>query len=211
MITVVPFRSASWSRALAGHPVSVEYDDGSRHPLPPGRWRAVLPGDDALLARAVGPALDLGCGPGRLAAALAQAGVPALGVDVSRHAVALARAAGAPALRRDVFAALPGEGRWACVLLADGNVGIGGDPERLLRRVRLLLARGGQALVETHPPTRASRRFQARLCAGGAVSGWFPWAHVAAYDLPPLASAAGLRVTTSWTEARRWFAVLSTG
>ena len=31
-------------------------------------------------------------------------------------------------LRRDLFAPLPGEGRWHHVLLADGNIGIGGDP-----------------------------------------------------------------------------------
>ena len=40
---------------------------------------------------------------------------------------------GGAALRRDVFAPLPGEGRWYTALLADGNVGIGGDPVALLQ------------------------------------------------------------------------------
>ena len=56
---------------------------------------------------------------------LVQRGVPALGVDQSATAVALARRSGAPALRRDVFDPLPGTGRWHDVLLADGNVGLG--------------------------------------------------------------------------------------
>ena len=81
-----------------------------------------------------GPTIDLGCGPGRLVARLVERGVPALGVDQSATAVGLARRSGAPALRRDVFEPLPGTGRWQTVLLADGNVGLGGDPWRVLRR-----------------------------------------------------------------------------
>jgi hypothetical protein len=34
------------------------------------------------------------------------------------------------------------------VLLLDGNIGIGGDPHRLLRRVRELLTPTGRLLVE---------------------------------------------------------------
>ena len=48
-------------------------------------------------------------------------------------------AVGRPALRRDVFEPLPGTGRWQTVLLADGNVGLGGDPLRVLRRAAELL------------------------------------------------------------------------
>ena len=91
-----------------------------------------------------GPTIDLGCGPGRLVAELIRRGVPALGVDQSATAVGLARRSGAPALRRDVFGPLPGAGRWQTVLLADGNVGLGGDPLRVLRRAAELLGRGGR-------------------------------------------------------------------
>jgi hypothetical protein len=66
---------------------------------------------------------DDGYGPGRLVGQLVQRGVPALGVDQSATAVALARRSGAPALRRDVFEPLPGTGRWQTVLLAD-DVGL---------------------------------------------------------------------------------------
>ena len=97
---------------------------------------------------ATGPTIDLGCGPGRLVADLVQRGVPALGVDQSATAVGLARRSGAPALRRDVFEPLPGTGRWQTVLLADGNVGLGGDPRRVLRRAGELLRAGGRCVAE---------------------------------------------------------------
>ena len=95
-----------------------------------------------------GPTIDLGCGPGRLVAHLVRRGIPALGVDLSATAVQLARRSGAPALRRDVFEPLPGTGRWQTVLLADGNVGLSGDPRRVLRRAAELLMRGGRCVAE---------------------------------------------------------------
>ncbi len=48
----------------------------------------------------------------------------------------LARSCGALALHRDVFATVPGTGDGGRgSLLADGNIGIGGDPDALLSRV----------------------------------------------------------------------------
>ena len=76
----------------------------------------------------------------------------ALGIDVVHEAVGQTRARGAAALRRDIFGAVPGEGRWQTALLADGNVGIGGDPVALLRRLRRLLLPGGRVVVEVAPP-----------------------------------------------------------
>ena len=92
--------------------------------------------------------LDIGCGPGRIAAALAESGLPSLGIDVSPSALTTATSLG-----RDRAGALgvrpaAGRGRWATVLLLDGNIGIGGDPIRLLRRLRELLADDGTAVVE---------------------------------------------------------------
>ena len=58
----------------------------------------------------------------------------------------------ATALVRSVFDPLPGTGRWATALLFDGNVGIGGDPARLLRRVRRAARPDGRAIVEMAPP-----------------------------------------------------------
>src|SRR5271166_2205996 len=82
--------------------------------------------DEELLRRCQGPVLDIGCGPGRLTIALSERGIPVLGIDISDTAVARVREAGACALRRSVFDPLPGQGRWATALLADGNIGISG-------------------------------------------------------------------------------------
>ena len=75
--------------------------------------------------------------------------MPALGVDLSAVAQRLCRRRRTPMVRRDVFGPLPGEGTWGHVLLADGNIGIGGDPLRLLHRATRLLRPGGTLLVET--------------------------------------------------------------
>jgi 2-polyprenyl-3-methyl-5-hydroxy-6-metoxy-1,4-benzoquinol methylase len=170
-----------------------------------GWCRPRLPGDAGLLLRCDGPTLDVGCGPGRLTAALHHAGVPALGIDVSRVAVRLARRRGAPALRRDVFAAVPG--RWRHILLADGNIGIGGDPARLLRRCAALLGPGGRVHAEIGAPASRTWSGAATLHAAGAAAA-FRWAEVAAHDLPAVAARGGLRVRNTWTEEGRWFATL---
>jgi hypothetical protein len=143
-----------------------------------------------------------------LTAALAARGQPALGVDLSPGAVRLARHRGAPALRGDVFAPVPDEGRWARVLLADGNIGIGGDPVRLLRRCRALTARHGRTLVEVDRPGSPTWAGPVRIVADGVVSTPFPWAYVGIDHLDRLARAAGLRILEQWTEAGRWFASL---
>jgi SAM-dependent methyltransferase len=160
------------------------------------------------LARCTGPTLDVGCGPGRLTAALARTGRAVLGIDISPHAVALARRRGAPARRADIFT-VPDRAVWGHVLLADGNIGIGGDPPRLLRRCARLLAPGGTILVELDPPGAGSWRGPVTLQHAGTTSTPFPWAAVAADDLAALADQAALTLLESWTEARRWFARLS--
>ncbi|WP_199520940.1 class I SAM-dependent methyltransferase [Jiangella anatolica] len=180
--------------------------DGWTQPLAVAEWTAAAtPVERTLLASLRGPVLDLGCGPGRLVVALAERGVPALGVDASGQAVDQARARGATALRHSVFDPLPGEGRWRSVLLLDGNVGIGGAPVQLLRRVARLLSGDGRAVVETAPPGAGSWAGEARLERDGEVSGWFPWARLAADDLARVAAAAGLRPSGWHVAAGRWF------
>ena len=90
--------------------------------------------------------------PWPIAAALAEQGIPSLGIDVSPAALRSAHASGAIVLERSVFDPLPGEGRWGSVLLMDGNIGIGGNPVRLLARLRQLISSEGAALVEVEPP-----------------------------------------------------------
>jgi hypothetical protein len=94
------------------------------------------------------------------------------------------------------------------VLLADGNIGIGGDPVALLRRVAELLTPRGQALVEVQPPGTALRSEQVRLCHGSRASGWFPWAYVGVDQIAEIACGAALSAAETWTTDGRWFAVL---
>jgi SAM-dependent methyltransferase len=201
---------AALRRADAGHAtvLMLRDDRGRDHRIDPSRWTGdTVAGDVSLLDRCAGPTLDIGCGPGRLAAALAARGCPALGIDISAAAVRLARRRGATVLRRDVFGPLPGHGRWHRLLLADGNIGIGGDPHRLLRRCGELLASDGHLLVETMPPGTRSWSGAASIRHGaGAPSAPFRWASVAAHDLPVLAAATAMLILESWTEADRWFA-----
>jgi SAM-dependent methyltransferase len=153
--------------------------------------------------------LDVGCGPGRLVHALLARGRAALGIDLSPSAVAEAKARGALVLRRDVFAPLPGEGRWASVLLIDGNIGIGGNPERLLRRVRDLLAPGGTLVVEVEPPDHPTEVLQVRVQSPDRTGPWFPWARVSAASIGALASDGDLTATRVQRRGGRWFAWLT--
>jgi SAM-dependent methyltransferase len=182
---------------------------GGMRTLDFARWLGPAePADERVLQRAEGPVLDIGCGPGRHVHALARRGVLALGVDVSAGALALARARGASVLEGSIFHEVPRPGEWASALLLDGNIGIGGDPGRLLRRARELLVVGGAVLVETDAPGTPTRPVQARLEGPGAISDWFPWALVGADGLGDCAAAAGLAVRDRWEDGGRWFAEL---
>lgn len=206
---------AAWSlydEALAQptpHDLVLRTGDGRSWPFPVRRWCAAANRcERALLARCTGPTLDIGCGPGRLVAALAQRGVPVLGVDSSPAAVRRSRALGAAALRRSVFEPLPGEGRWRHALLLDGNIGIGGDVPRLLRRVGQLLAPEGELLVEVERHGDG-QVVEVRLeHPDGRIGPAWPWARVGWTALAPLATGSGLRITRGWRCGRRRFAVL---
>jgi SAM-dependent methyltransferase len=203
---------ALYEQALAGHArPEIEHSDGSMTPLRVDDWLQARPGDTSLVDRCAGPTLDVGSGPGRLTMALAERGIPVLGIDVTPYAVHIARAAGALILLRDVFGRVPGTGRWMTVLLADGNIGIGGDPVALLRRVGELLTPRGQALVEVQPPGAALRREQVRLRHAEQASDWFPWAYVGADQIAELAVCAGLVVGETWSAHGRWFTLLRAG
>ena len=185
--------------------------EGEVWELPVPRWAADAgPGDQPLLARCCGTTLDVGCGPGRMTAALSGRGVRALGVDVSPSAVAMARSRGAVALNRDVFSLGRGAQRWRHVLLVDGNVGIGGDPVRLLWLCRQLLVPGGSVLVDLAPPGRGLRVTTARLVGTAGPGTWFAWAVLGLDALAVVAAAAGLRVAESWLveDEGRWQAEL---
>jgi SAM-dependent methyltransferase len=206
---------AALRRAATGrgpHLDLVRADGVALDRLYPAQWTGRLrPGDRGLLDRCAGATLDVGCGPGRLVAALRRAGCPALGVDVSPEAIRQTRRRGAPGLCRSVFQSLPGEGAWRHVLLADGNIGIGGDPARLLRRCARLLAPRGSVLVEVRAPDTPTWAAEVTLRDDRGRTAPVRWASVSVSGLAVAARGAGMRVHDTWTEADRWFACLVPG
>jgi len=192
-------------------PVVLRADTGESLDLDLGRWHDPATDEEAdLLDTVDGPVIDLGCGPGRLVVRLASQGVPALGVDSSPSAIALARMRGATVLERDIFGPLPAEGQWGTALLFDGNIGIGGDPARLLARCRQLTGGRGQIVAEVQPPGTRWRRLTAWFERDGRRSESFAWAVVGADAVAGLAGEAGLHVAALLpTPSGRWFAMLT--
>jgi len=199
------------SQSVPGIPsVVLCTEDGDTLDMDLTRWHdPATVEEQELLGTVEGPVIDLGCGPGRLVVSLASRRVPALGVDSSPSAVALARARGATVLQRDLFGPLPAEGRWATALLFDGNVGIGGDPTRLLARCAELTTAGGQVVAEVQPPGNGWRRVTAWFELNGHRSESFAWAVVGVDAIAEVARPAGLAVAAlGATRSGRWFARL---
>ncbi len=220
MTTVEPLQRRE--RPAGEHTFSEVYSDALRGvsctvrggaldmPLPVHDWtRPVSHADRELLAHCRGATLDVGCGPGRMSAHLAERGHVVLGVDIVHEAVDQARRRGVSALRRNVFEPLPGEGRWNTVLLADGNIGIGGAPARLLRRVADLIDHTGRVVCDLASPGTGLLRHDARLVTEGKRSSSFAWAEVGPEAVAALAAGAGLRVDHLGDHHGRWFAVLA--
>lgn len=203
------FRPAGHSHSIGPMTavVLMRFDDGSSVPLPADRWHGTCDqSETAVLKRVLGPVIDIGCGPGRHVEWLAMNGVNALGIDPSPRAVALASARGIPVIGRSVFDHLPGEGRWTTALLLDGNVGIGGDPVKLLRRVGDLLQPSGVCVAEVDGPDATGKVRMARLEVDGVHTRWFPWANLSVSDLEDVAQQAGSQVRSLISEGGRWFA-----
>lgn len=200
-LAAVPSRSSNRFR--------LRTDRGEVLPLHVGRWFGEPePVEEEVLARALSPVLDVGCGPARHTLALKRRRVAALGVDVALSAVRIAEERGAQVVQRSVFDPLPSEGRWGSALLLDGNVGIGGDPAALLGRIRALVRAGGRALVELDPPGVPTQRLQVAIEVDGERGPWFAWARVGVDALCCLAEPTGFAMVELWTGEGRWFARL---
>jgi len=198
---------------LADHPDRlhlVDVDSSLSSTFDVLRWcQPADPADLTMLLGVDGPVLDVGCGPGRMVRAALDLGLPTLGVDVSAAAVRLARSTGLPVLERSVFEPLP-HSQWSTILLADGNIGIGGDPAALLARCVELLATDGTIVVEVSLDPEVDRRYRAQVRDdAGRSSAEFPWAEVGDSSLARAAADAGLAVRQSWTTAARRFSRLA--
>jgi SAM-dependent methyltransferase len=191
-------------------PCWITTTDGAQHDLPIERWlggdattgedRAV---DEALLGLCAGPTVDLGCGPGRFTAALSDRGIVALGIDVSAAAVEMTVQRGGRAVHGDVFVTPAANGAWAHVLLADGNIGIGGNPQRMLKRARHLLHPRGTVVAEVDAHGTGVHHERRRWETRHTVTTWFSWSRVGGEAVHSLAEAAGLVVASAGELAGR--------
>ena len=212
-----------YERALGGERCWIRHEDGQIRALPAHRWLGTkrCPGtsddnadevfDEAVTRMCTGPTIELGCGPGRLVARLFQRGIPALGIDRSAVAIRLAGRGGAPVLLGDVFEPLPAMGLWQTVLLVDGNVGLGGDPRRILARAAELLARGGRCVAEFDVEAIGVRAGWVRLETATDVGPWFRWATVGIDSAASLAAQVGLTLSSVSLIGGRVIANLAAG
>jgi hypothetical protein len=156
--------------------------------------------------------------PGRHSAELTRAGRHALGIDSSGAAVRAATRRGARARQACVFGTVAGTGKWATVLLMDGNIGIGGSPSALLKRCAELLRPSGRVLVEILAPGSATRVDRVKVLLADLTdkdcsdaepgTSWFDWATVSVTNISRLGSGCGFSLTEMWCCEGRWFAEL---
>jgi len=193
-----------YRQIACGEPCWITTTDGIRHDLPIRRWlggdastgedRAV---DEELLGLCGGSTVDLGCGPGRFTAALSERGISALGIDVSEAAVEMTLRRGGRAVHGDVFETPPTAAAWDHVLLADGNIGIGGNPHRMLQRARQLLHPQGTVVAEVDAHGTGILHERRRWETRHTATTWFAWSRVGGEAVHGLARAAGLVVATA--------------
>jgi rSAM/selenodomain-associated transferase 1 len=186
-------------------PSTEEFVDG-RH-----RWlRPADPVDAMVVSRCEPPVIDIGCGPGRMVAALQRSGRAVLGIDISKSAVEIGVREGGQILRRDLVDQLPGEGRWGTALLLDGNVGIGGDVPALLLRCRDLVGPGGLIICETDPDPDRDDRYDLVLTDAQRCSEPMAWVSLGIRSLQGIAATLDLILVEEWQAGGRAFVSLRT-
>lgn len=196
-----PWQSGPYAEAICvpGEGLTLRDAEGWCLPLDVRRWCAQADETDrGVVDRCVGRVLDIGCGAGRLVEEVSRRGHRVLGIDVCPTAVISTVCRGGTAASLSVFEPLPGEGRWDTALLVDGNIGIGGDPRRLLKRIRRVVRDRGLLIAEAAPADVDERR-RVRIHAGQtAASPVFDWATVGTRALVRHGRTSG------WTPVEQW-------
>lgn len=114
---------------------------------------------------------------------------------------------GTPVLHASVFETLPRTGEWQTALLLDGNSGLGGNPLRLLRRLRDLLRPGRRLLADLDTGLRP-RPKRLRLRHAGSLGPSFAWAPLHLDNVRTVAEYVDAHVIDLWASNDRWFCEL---
>ncbi|MEV6980122.1 class I SAM-dependent methyltransferase [Sphaerisporangium sp. NPDC051017] len=144
------------AQGAPGHVMElVERDDGllmasdaSKYFTPPDQLDRL---DRWACQQAAGRVLDIGCGAGRHALALATAGFDVVGMDASPGAVTVARQRGVTAVHGSLYGPPPDLGRFDTILLLGNNLGLLGGADRAHQVLRQLagLAHPNARLIGT--------------------------------------------------------------
>ncbi|SHF11204.1 class I SAM-dependent methyltransferase [Streptoalloteichus hindustanus] len=195
-------------------------EDVAHYYAPPDHW---WPTDVMACERAVGRVLDIGCGAGRHALAVAAAGHETVAVDPARGAVAVARRRGVDARVGGLGSLPPGIGRFDTFLLAGGGIHLLGvlDNARKALTELAAVARPGARILGTCLRLREGEgdgtcvgvgvrtvgarelasgraRYRLRVEHGAEVGEWSEWGYTA--DVPP-ERLANIVAGTGWVVA----------
>jgi SAM-dependent methyltransferase len=201
---------------LAGDPspLGLARDDGYFEELSPAQLidESAGPHEQELVRLAHGRVLDAGCGAGRIALLLEQAGLPVRGIDISPTLVGVCRSRG---LREVEVASVWDDlgGPWDTILLLGNNIGIGADFEgaaALVGHLGAALRPGGSLLMTSLDVTRTTNaehlRYHERNRRAGRIPGavrlqlvyrgerseWYDWLHLSPDEVAVVARRAGL-------------------
>ena len=203
-----------YDRALDGERCWVRHDDGRVDRLPVRSWLGGRNADERFDNAVVGAvrrpddrlglrSWTFGGTPGRSGACLHSASISPPPPSRWRAAAAPRHFAATCSIRCQGQAG----GRRCC--LADGNVGLGGDPWRILRRAGELLRHGGRCVAEFDSAVEGIYTGWVRLESSCAIGPWFQWASVGIDCAARLADDVGFAVVGIHPIGRRVVASLA--
>ena len=183
------------------------------------------------LGRAKGRAIDIGCGPGRVAIHLQNQGMDVLGIDNSPLAIKVARLRGLRKARvMSITQVSRRLGIFDTILMCGGNFGLFGGFNRakaLLRRFHKMTGDGAVIIAETRDPYKIddpvhkayhrrnrrrgrppARRMRIRVRYKNYIGPWFDYLFVSKEEMRKVLEGTGWRVAKFFESGEPEYAVL---